>query len=98
MRIRKLRRKAKLGRTLSVTLDTPASSGYAWVICDPAERIWRVLARESAPGAGFGAQVKDRFRIEMLRPGHALIAAELKRPWEKEPIERVEIDVDVAAA
>ena len=93
MKLRQLQKTTRVGDRWNVKLKMPATSGYTWNI--PIDRNWRILKKSQVAGTSFGGASTEVYTIEMLKPGKTTIAADLKRPWESEPIERLEIMVDV---
>jgi predicted secreted protein len=81
---------------MNIELRSPGSSGYVWTFQPSVAAEWRLIDRQSRPGSLFGGRSCDTVAIEVLKPGRATIAAELKRPWEDEAIERLEIAVDAS--
>ena len=94
MKVRKWTRHARVGHRVRVSLRSPGATGYIWTVEPSADAGWRLIARGSKASTLFGGAGKDTLDIEVLRPGHATISAELKRPWERDAIERVEILVE----
>ncbi len=79
-----------------VRLPENASTGYQWSIAQLGEPL-EVMSNEfTLPGQIVPGAAGERVVIIQPRgPGHAQLRLELKRSWERNPIEQFEADVQV---
>lgn len=94
MRQQRITREVRVGELFDVELRDAGTAGFSWTLDSDGDGNWCLVERLAAPARGFGAQPLTVYRFKMLHPGHTRISADLKRPWEGEPEERLVIDVD----
>ena len=78
-------------------LPENASTGYQWSVTEIGELLETesdelVLPHRMVPGAGGQRVIIVRFH----RPGRARLVLDLKRRWEREPIDHFEVEVHVS--
>lgn len=93
------------GKSASIELAENPSTGYSWRVDRKASANLAILriGEGSARAGGarkpplVGAPGVHRWTIEALSKGRARIEFVYERPWEKRPVERHRVDVEVVA-
>jgi inhibitor of cysteine peptidase len=79
-----------------IRLPENATTGYQWSIAQLGEPLEVVSNEMIPPGQMAAGAAGERVVIIKPRgPGHAKLRLELKRAWERDPIEQFEADVQV---
>jgi predicted secreted protein len=79
---------AKLNQPFEITLASKALAGYEWKPVFNTFALKLLGTRRTRGKRSFGASGQEIFRFEAVRPGDYDISFELKRPFEKGPVER----------
>jgi predicted secreted protein len=92
----------RVGDELLVRLPEIPSSGFSWELTPPAPTNLEIVDnRVDAVGDGelvLGGAVQRTIHLRATVPGLVDLAAQLVRPWEDEPVDRVTFHVAVASS
>lgn len=88
-----------VGEELVLDLTEPATAGYAWQLAaEPGPQLELLGSRLEAGEPGTrapGAAAHRTLRLAARAPGTAHLTLELRRPWEQDPAERLDVEVTV---
>ena len=87
--------RAKAGESVEIELHGAGTTGYLW-LCEADDRTVDVLDRiVDADTQSFGGKGRETFVLRPQRKGVTSLRFVLKRPWENEPLEVEEVELEV---
>ena len=87
--------RSKVGEPVEINLRGAGATGHLWRLEADASEVDLVDRSVVAETMSFGGQGTETFIVRPRKPGHTRVKFVLQRPWEKQPVEIEEIELEV---
>lgn len=86
-----------LGDAVKLTLETNPSTGYTWTLTtdNPTVAVLETRKLQTDKNGACGSPATETFLLRCVNRGTANIQMQYLRPWERHPIKRIEIKINV---
>lgn len=86
-----------LGDAVKLALETNPSTGYTWTLTtdNPTVAVLETRELQTYKNGACGSPTHETFLLRCVNRGTANIQMQYLRPWERHPIKRIEIKINV---